>query len=74
MSQAEGEFHLTYLRNLLLVSERNIRKGTRKPRYEDVRGSGGITPPFLTSALDGSEWSASCPGRSIPETRALDIH
>jgi hypothetical protein len=25
-------------------------------------GSGGITPPFLTSALDGGEWSASRPG------------
>jgi hypothetical protein len=26
-------------------------------------GSGGITPPFLTSELDGGEWSASHPGR-----------
>jgi hypothetical protein len=26
-------------------------------------GSGGIAPPFLTSALDGDEWSASRPGR-----------
>jgi hypothetical protein len=25
------------------------------------RGSGGIAPPFLTSALQGGEWSASCP-------------
>jgi hypothetical protein len=25
-------------------------------------GSGGITPPFSTPALDGSEWSASRPG------------
>jgi hypothetical protein len=24
------------------------------PRNEDVRGSGGIAPPFLTSALDGN--------------------
>jgi hypothetical protein len=22
-------------------------------------GSGGVAPPFLTSALDGGEWSAS---------------
>jgi hypothetical protein len=28
---------------------------------EDVRDSGGIAPPFLTSALDGGEWSASHP-------------
>jgi hypothetical protein len=26
-------------------------------------GSGGIAPPFLISALDGGEWSASRPGR-----------
>jgi hypothetical protein len=28
-------------------------------------GSAGIAP-FLTSALDGGEWSASCPGRFTP--------
>jgi hypothetical protein len=28
--------------------------------------NGGITPPFLISALDGGEWRASCPGRLIP--------
>jgi hypothetical protein len=27
--------------------------------------SGGIVPPFLTSAVDGSEWSASHLCRSI---------
>jgi hypothetical protein len=26
------------------------------PFLEDVWGSGGISPPFLTSALDGYEW------------------
>jgi hypothetical protein len=29
-------------------------------------GSGGIPPPFLISALDGSEWSASHPGSFTP--------
>jgi hypothetical protein len=29
--------------------------------HEDMRGSGGITPSFLTSALDGVVWSASRP-------------
>jgi hypothetical protein len=29
-------------------------------------GSGCIAPPFLTSGLDGSEWSATSPGRFIP--------
>jgi hypothetical protein len=28
-----------------------------------TRGSGGIAPTFLTSALDGGEWSASRPCR-----------
>jgi hypothetical protein len=27
--------------------------------HEDILGSGGIGPPFLTPALDGGEWSAS---------------
>jgi hypothetical protein len=28
--------------------------------HEDIWGSGGIASPFLTSPLDGGEWSASC--------------
>jgi hypothetical protein len=32
-------------------------------RHEYVWESGGIAPPFLTSALDGGEQSASCPDR-----------
>jgi hypothetical protein len=31
--------------------------------HEDVCGSGGTAPPFLTLALDGGEWSASRPCR-----------
>jgi hypothetical protein len=31
--------------------------------HEDVWGSGGIAPPFLTSLLDVGEWSASRPDR-----------
>jgi hypothetical protein len=29
------------------------------PWYKEIRGSGGIAPPFLTSTLDEGEWSAS---------------
>jgi hypothetical protein len=29
---------------------------------------------FLTSAFDGGEWSASCPGRFIPRERAPGTH
>jgi hypothetical protein len=31
-----------------------------------------MSPPLVTSALDGGEWSASIPGRSSPWERALD--
>jgi hypothetical protein len=31
--------------------------------HDDIWRSGVIAPPFLTSALDGDEWSNSCPGR-----------
>jgi hypothetical protein len=33
-------------------------------------GNGGIAPPSLTLALDGDEWSASCPGHCTPGERA----
>jgi hypothetical protein len=52
------------------IIQRTLREGTGKvtlclstrsqaPRHEDVCGSEGIAPSFLTSALDGGEWSAS---------------
>jgi hypothetical protein len=37
-------------------------------------GIGGIAPPFLTSSLDGGEWSASLLCRFTPGERAPDIH
>jgi hypothetical protein len=33
---------------------------------EDIWGSGGIAPPFLTSVLDGGEWSTSRHRRFTP--------
>jgi hypothetical protein len=36
--------------------------------------SGGIAAAFLTSALDGDEWSASPPGRFTPRERARGTH
>jgi hypothetical protein len=36
------------------------------PRHGDVWGSGGITPPIMTSTLDWGEWSASYPDRFTP--------
>jgi hypothetical protein len=41
---------------------------------EDVSGSGGIAPPFLTSAIDGGEWSAPRPGRFTPVEVAPGAH
>jgi hypothetical protein len=43
------------------ICDPHIKKGkvnppgfiNQAPRHEDVRGSGGIAPPFLTSELDG---------------------
>jgi hypothetical protein len=42
--------------------------------HEDIWGSGGIAPPFLTSALDGGEWSASRPCRFTPGERSDGLH
>jgi hypothetical protein len=36
-------------------------------RQEEVWGSGGTTPSFLTSSLDGGEWSASHPDHFTAE-------
>jgi hypothetical protein len=33
-------------------------------------GNGGTAPRIFTSALDGGEWSASCPGRFILRKRS----
>jgi hypothetical protein len=42
------------------------RKVKGKVVPEGVEASGGIAPPFVTSAPDGGEWSASCPGERAP--------
>jgi hypothetical protein len=36
--------------------------------------SGGIQPPFLTSTLDGGEWSTSRHGRFAPRERGPGTH
>jgi hypothetical protein len=35
--------------------------------HEDILGSGGTAPPFLTSALHGGDWSNSCLDCFTPE-------
>jgi hypothetical protein len=40
-------------------------------RRDDVWGSVDVAPSFLTSALNGGEWSASLPGRFIPGKEPL---
>jgi hypothetical protein len=42
--------------------------------HKDIWGNGGISLPFLTLALDGGEWSASCPSWFIPGERAHSTH
>jgi len=44
------------------------------PRHEDVWGSGGTAPWFLTSALHGGEWSASRAKHSTSGQRAPGTH
>jgi hypothetical protein len=52
--------------SLVLINE--------SPRHEDVRGSGDIAPPFVTSELDGGEWSASRLCLFTPGEIAPGIH
>jgi hypothetical protein len=42
--------------------------------HEDIWASGGITPPFLTSALDGGELSGSCPNSFTHGETIADTH
>jgi hypothetical protein len=42
--------------------------------HEDIWGSGGVAPPFLTSALHGGERSTSRPGRFAYGERAPGTH
>jgi hypothetical protein len=41
---------------------------------EDLQESGGIAPPFLTSALDGGEWLASSSKRFTSWERDPGTH
>jgi hypothetical protein len=42
--------------------------------YSYIRGSGGIAPSFLTSAVDGGKRLASRPCRFIPEEKPPGTH
>jgi hypothetical protein len=42
--------------------------------HEDIWRSGGISPPFLTSAMDEYEWPASCPYPFIPGEKFPGTH
>jgi hypothetical protein len=45
-----------------------------KKHMKTYWGSGSIAPPFLTSALDGGEWLASCLCRFTPGEGACGTH
>jgi hypothetical protein len=58
--------HILYLRRENLLSHINWESPlkVKLPLYhKDIRGSGGIAPPSMNSALDGDEWSSSGTGR-----------
>jgi hypothetical protein len=44
----------------------HVLKWLSEPHHEDVLGSEGITPPFLTLALYGDGWPVSRPGPLSP--------
>jgi hypothetical protein len=48
------------------VEGKVVRVLNYAPRHEDVWGSVGVAPPFLTSALDVGEWSGTRPSRFTP--------
>jgi hypothetical protein len=77
----EAEFSIQFLLPLLLTPNDNytyihhlIVKSlcliNQAKRHEDAWESGVIAPPFLTLALDRSEWSASRPGRFTPRGKS----
>jgi hypothetical protein len=44
---------------ILVSCAGRLRDFIEAPRHEDVWGNRSLAPPFLTSSLDGGEWSAS---------------
>jgi hypothetical protein len=44
------------------------------PNHENVWGSGGIAPPFLTSTQIWGEWSASLPAHFTTQERVPSAH
>jgi hypothetical protein len=60
---------LIHVVNYLLFYALRQLKVSKLSRYTPwwrFWGGGGITYSFLTSALEGGEWSASRPGRALP--------
>jgi hypothetical protein len=53
---------------------RSLRAQLIKHHAMKTWRDGGISPPLLTSALDGGGWSASYPGRFTPGERAPGTH
>jgi hypothetical protein len=54
---------------IIIIKVKSLYLFSKASRHEDVCGSGGIVPPFLTSAIDVGEWSASRSGRFTPWKR-----
>jgi hypothetical protein len=52
--------------------EVKLSPGVIKHHAMNTWGSGGIATPFLTSALDVDEWSASRPSRFTPIAHCVD--
>jgi hypothetical protein len=48
---------------VLPILDKIFYLASRSQRHNNIWGSKGVAPPFLTSALVGCEWSASLPDR-----------
>jgi hypothetical protein len=57
---------ITIMKSLCLINQALFNEG--------IYWSGSIAPPFLTSALEGGEWSASRPGRFTPREIVTSAH
>jgi hypothetical protein len=57
----------------IMISNYCFVKGKKISPWRRM-GDWSVAPPFLTSALDGSEWLASSTGRFTPRERASGTH
>jgi hypothetical protein len=53
------------------ILKNRIHKGNTVLCHEDIRQRAVTDPPFMMSALDRGEWSASCPDHFTSGTKLM---